>query len=222
MLKKIATILVLLTSCAHLEAPKPSAIWEKDDAIRMPRPTLELEESSKIGVYAWLYLTSEVNEETVAPLINKIDSLQKEPVNSIVLEINTPGGSVEDGFLLAKKIESSKVPVICVVDNQALSMGSYILESCQIRIMTKRSLVMFHAPSVGGMFRGNPETFQTLGNALNAIWEALLEHVAYRTNISVEEFKTRTSGDRQWWMGWKECKERKVIDFVIDRVEELR
>lgn len=179
--------------------------------------------SKELGKYVWFYLTDEVSAETTQPLIKAIEDANKDKeLRSIVLEMNTPGGSVDEGFLLSKAIEDSKVPVICVGDGLVASMGTFLMESCATRVVTKRTSWMMHSPSISGLVHGDPETFESIHDALEVAWLAMLEQISFRSNIPVWELKQKTSGERQWWMGHKELMDRKLVDRVINRPAELR
>lgn len=70
----------------------------------------------------------------------------------VFVVIRTGGGSTGAGYLMVNTIQNSKNPVICITDTRALSMGFYILQSCDRRIMTRNALLMIHAP-----YSKNPE-----------------------------------------------------------------
>src|SRR5574344_1257007 len=115
-----------------------------------------------------LYLTSDIDEESIIPLVRAINEINDydETVDEmiitgiadfiehgiididaitlperkpIILEINTGGGMVNYGLQLITAIENSKTPVIGYVTGQAMSMGIPVLTSCDVRIGTKYS-----------------------------------------------------------------------------------
>lgn len=141
--------------------------------------------------------------------------------DEILLEINTPGGSVSDGFELSKAIEESKAPVTCVVDMDAESMGFYILQSCDYRMMTKRSKLMAHEPALGGMFHGQPSQWQAIANMMKAEAEAMAEHCIHRTKISLKEYHEKTDGSQMWFFNHTEALKRGVIDCVAASVKSV-
>jgi ATP-dependent protease ClpP protease subunit len=102
-------------------------------------------------------IDSEVAEQTVA--IFTMINAEPDRFPAVLFEINSPGGSVA-GFRIAKALEDSEVPVVCVVDGLAASMAFYILQSCDTRLMTGHSLLMAHEPS---MFSMNAPTALDLG-----------------------------------------------------------
>ncbi len=64
----------------------------------------------------------------------------------IFVILRTGGGSNLAGYSMVRTIQNSKNPVICITDTRAMSMGFYVLQSCNRRIMTRNALLMMHAP----------------------------------------------------------------------------
>ena len=96
---------------------------------------------------AQLTFSADVTEESVDAAIKFLNEAQaQDGLEAVVIELNSDGGSVTDGFRLAREIEKSRVPVICVVEGSAASEGFYLLQSCTERYMTKRSMLMIHYP----------------------------------------------------------------------------
>lgn len=97
-------------------------------------------------------LTGEVDEDTAKATIVSLAALREMHAEAVVLEINSEGGEVEAGFVIAKAIEDSQAPVHCVVDGEALSMAYFILQSCDTRSITPRSKLMAHNPHQQGAY----------------------------------------------------------------------
>lgn len=97
---------------------------------------------------AYLALEGPVTPMSVAEVLIGLDQAVTDGAKQVVLKLNTPGGMVTPGRALAKRIESSPIPVICVVEGEAYSMGFYILQSCQVRAMTPYSSLMAHEISI--------------------------------------------------------------------------
>jgi ATP-dependent Clp protease protease subunit len=165
--------------------------------------------------------SDEVNERSTGKAIKWIAAANKAGANELLIEINTPGGSVPDGFELAKAIEDSEAPVTCIVDGEAASMGFYITQSCQKRVMTKRSSLMAHEPAIGGNFYGTPNQWQAIANWLAASREALAEHCQHRLKISMAEYRKRTDGGLMWWINYKEAVKVGAVDEIVDSVKNL-
>lgn len=164
--------------------------------------------ASAVEVYR---IHGEITAESVAPALEYLAAVK----GPAVFEIDTPGGSVNAGFEIARAIELSPVPVVCVVDGSASSMGFYILQSCATRLMTRRSYLMTHEPSVGGEMAGGPREWQNMTDHLRVSRDAFAEHCAARLTISLESYHRRTDGGRDWFMGHEEARQIGAVDGVV-------
>lgn len=167
-----------------------------------------------------------VEEPAATSAILLLKALQERGAHAIVLEINTPGGIVSDGFRISKAIESSTVPVVCIVDGEADSMGFYILQSCHVRIMTKRSVLMAHQPSINGGGGGGADDWKSISESLRTLSDAMIEHMSHRMKVTPEEMKARISGSTMWWFNWKDGLQFGAVDMVavnpVDVIGSLR
>lgn len=166
----------------------------------------------------------DVSEQSVNQAIQYLEQANAEGAKTIVMLLNTPGGSVLDGWRLARAMEDSPAPVVCVVDGWAASMGFYLLQSCDVRLMTKRSMLMAHEPSIRGG-GGNEHDYREMAVLLEKMNRALAEHAAARMQMTVAQFMARIQ-NTDWWMNWDEALAVGAVDGVTERprdvVEALR
>lgn len=87
-----------------------------------------------------------VDERSIAIALRGMETFKKRGVNSILVDIDTPGGNVAEGKKLAIALETYHAPVTCVVTGKAMSMGFYLLQSCDLRLATKDAQLMAHEP----------------------------------------------------------------------------
>jgi membrane-bound serine protease (ClpP class) len=152
-------------------------------------------------------------------------ALDRDHPKAIIVEINSPGGEYEAGFIMAKAIEMVDTKVVCVVDQEADSMGFYMLQSCDTRLMTKRSALMVHEPFM--VVQGDPRAI-TVTDAKNSFQalavsaEGMAEHEASRMRISLKDLVKKIHGGAQWWMGWKDAWEWGAVDGVVGSTREVR
>lgn len=170
--------------------------------------------------YPKIEFNTDVDEGSVASFKRALRVAENSGAQRIIVVLNTPGGSVFAGMEMGKAIEDSKATVVCVVDGMAASMGAYILQSCDERVMTKRSLIMMHQPAAGG--GGFAHELRKLADLLDKLMAILDEHITARTNISMEELEKRIANGNEWWMGWKEALDRGVVDQVVVSPWELQ
>ncbi len=165
--------------------------------------------------------SEEVSAESSKKVIKWIEAANKAHADELLIEINTPGGSVPDGFELARAIEESDAPVTCVADGNAESMGFYLLQACDHRAMTKRSKLMAHEPALGGGFSGQPNQWQGIANMMKAEADALAEHCQHRLKISLKEYHEKVDGSKMWFLTHNEAMKVAAVDEVVVSVRAL-
>jgi ATP-dependent protease ClpP protease subunit len=148
----------------------------------------------------------------IFPFLFTLETRKQEFQNRVLIQINSPGGYVDDGIRLAKYLENYPVPTICIVDGNAASMGFYILQSCTQRYMTKRSSLMVHNPEpVVAEAKDDPK----YNKMLKIISDTMLEHEAHRLTIGVGELREILSkGD--YYLNWQEALRIGAVDNVVE------
>ncbi len=216
MLKYLASLVILfLVGCQNAPVSKPGTNPSK---LSLDAGELDSCDANKPCKYR---LNATINRESVSSAISWISSAEKAGSTVFVLELNTPGGSVPAGFELAKKIEEAKVPVVCVVDGMAASMGFYIISACPIRVMTYRSILMTHAPSLSADMSGQVNDWASAADALRALQVAIAAFCNRRLTTTIEEYHSRTDGGKEWWFSWVDAKRYHAVDLVVNSVSEV-
>ena len=103
-----------------------------------------------------LYLNCEVDEQCIGDLAyhilryNRLDKgIPVEERKPIILYLNTPGGSVSDGFGLIDAIITSKTPVYTVNQGMCMSMGFLIAIAGHKRFAMPHSEYLMHEGYTG-------------------------------------------------------------------------
>jgi ATP-dependent protease ClpP protease subunit len=165
-------------------------------------------------------LTGAITPALVNETLRWLKEVQDSHAPIAMLELNTHGGDFDAGVELARAIESVRASVVCVVDGTAESMGFFLLQSCDVRVMTRRSSIMAHDPF---------ETFSTNGQLTRAellnLSEDLrvsarrfAEQAIRRMGISYKEYRARTAGGRDWHMHWEDALKFHAVDIATPRV----
>lgn len=200
--------LLALAAVANLLFPAPTA----------PSPVNRAKEPGVVITrdgHAHLYLVGEINNESVRELVTQIVQANARQAVQIDMFINSPGGSVMSGIVLAQIMEESPAPIVCTVDGMAASMAFYVLQSCSVRQMTKRSVLMAHEPWVGSDGPLTRSGAEETAAQLKAITKMIVEHCAARMSISVAELLHRID-NKNWWIEWEEAVKVGAVDKVLD------
>ena len=132
-----------------------------------------------------LWLTDDVDEDTIPPLVESIWELNLLPVEMqppvIRLFINSYGGVMSDGVDLIDAMKFSKIPVATIVSGMAGSMGQIIAMHGEkgLRCMTPNSFMMVHQFAAGANGKEHE---------LNAIYR----HFENTGSLAIEWFKKGT------------------------------
>jgi len=86
----------------------------------------------------------EISQKVALDTLKKIHILDNFKEGTINIFINSPGGSVSDGFAIYDSIRACKNFVRGYVYGSADSMASVILQACDERIISENSRVMIH------------------------------------------------------------------------------
>ena len=144
-----------------------------------------------------LYLNSEVDEQCIGDLAyhilryNRIDKgLSVEERKTIILYINSPGGSVSDGYGLIDAIITSKTPVYTVNQGMCMSMGFLIAIAGHKRFAMPHSEYLMHEGYTGvidNMSKAKDRIDFEAGELEAATRKFVLEH----TNITEELYEKK-------------------------------
>lgn len=136
------------------------------------------------------------------------------PQNNIVVEINSPGGSVFDGLAIYNVLRGAAqagktVTTKCVA--LAASIASIILMAGTHRQVADNAFVMVHNPWT--MAAGNAEELRGTADLLDKIGESLVSTYVARTGLPEDEVRALLSTDT--WMSAEEALAKGFVDEII-------
>ena len=184
----------------------------------MDKKETELPECTKRPcVYAFRF-SDGVDDDAAEKFAKFLAAATKAKVDLVMIEVNTPGGSMDDGHEISRSIEMAPFPVVCVVDGKSASMGMYILESCDTRVMTKRSMLMVHqvALNVGRGARLTQTLLENAQDTIRVATRAYVEWVSHRMKVKTGEVLQKINNGREWWLDWEEAIKVGAVDKVIE------
>lgn len=136
------------------------------------------------------------------------------PQNNIVVEINSPGGSVFDGLAIYNVLRGAAqagktVTTKCVA--LAASIASIILMTGSHRQVADNAFVMVHNPWTRAA--GNAEELRGTADLLDKIGESLVSTYVARTGLPEDEVRALLSTDT--WMSAEEALAKGFVDEII-------
>lgn len=208
----VALLAVLLSACATLPTEK-AVLVSKDTEKPEPSVTLKYDDGHAYDFrrVSELDFNAEVSAGSAYIVAQWVSEHQK--FDALVMVIDSPGGSVYYGREISKALESSGVTVYCVVDGMAASATMALLQSCNHRLMTRRSTLMLHKPSTTlDGFVGSRELLSMLSR-MEAMEQALGEQYCSRFRISIKACEDKYANG-EWFLSWQEALSVGAVDGV--------
>jgi ATP-dependent Clp protease protease subunit len=163
------------------------------------------------GAECWLYGDIGGFEGITADAFRKaIDDLGD--FKSLVMYVNSPGGSVFDGKAIVAQLErirqSSKVTA--VVDGLAASAASFIAVSCDEVVMHASAKMMVHMPYA--IAAGGATDFRKMADLLDSESESLV--AIYQKKTGMKPAELRKMLEDETWMTAEEAVSNKFADRI--------
>jgi len=163
-----------------------------------------------------IFLGEDVNEHTANLVVAQLLHLAYEdPKKDIKLYINSPGGSVYDGFAIYDTIQYISPNVMTIGIGVQASMGAFLLSSGTKgkRFILPNSRVMIHQPSSGTQGKITDQEISLREGIY--LKQKLNEILAKNTGQKLSKIEKDT--DRDFWMSAKEAVEYGLVDEVITK-----
>lgn len=161
-----------------------------------------------------VFLGEEVNNTTSSLIVAQMMFLEAEdPDKDIHFYINSPGGSVTDGFAIYDTMHYVKCDVATYCMGMAASMGAFLLAGGEKgkRFALPNAEVMIHQP-LGGA-RGQATEIEIAAKQILRTKENLNRILSENTGRPFEEIARDTERDN--WMTAQEALDYGLIDKII-------
>lgn len=169
-----------------------------------------------------IFISDAVTHDLAREVIRKLWYLElSDPKKGILLVINSPGGSVNDGFAIWDQIKMISCPVTTLVTGLAASMGS-VLSLCSAPkkcFATPNARFMIHQPLIGGVIQGQATDLDIQATELLKLRDQLVTHYCDKTGKNRETIEKAI--DRDTWMSAEEALKFGLIDKVVSSFKDL-
>lgn len=169
-----------------------------------------------------IFISNQVDNKSAQDTIRKIWYLElTDPGKPILFVINSPGGSVDDGFAIWDQLKMISSPVTTLVTGLAASMGS-VLSLCAAkgrRFATPQARIMIHQPMIGGVIQGQATDLDIQAKEMLKTREKLVHIYMDATG---KDFDTIDRAiDRDTWMTANEAKSFGLIDKIVNSYDQI-
>lgn len=145
-------------------------------------------------------------------IITSLKKFNESAPDNIFIIIDSPGGSVVDGYNLINTIRSLRAKVICAVEADAYSMAAIISQYCSETYLLKYSSMMFHEASY--YVSGKASDINIMVDFTNKYLRALDIDLAKQMGITFDEYQTRIA--QEWWVTAEEAIKFGLADGLLD------
>lgn len=182
----------------------------KQSVIATPHKTVE----DRLMESRIVWLNGGVSDETAYEISSKLLVLSGQDIKKdIFFFINSPGGSVTSGCMLADTMNLIPNDVVTIGTGMAASMGQFLLTQGAPgkRFATPLLRVLLHQP-LGGA-GGSADDILIEAELINDMKKVLAGETAKRTGHSLE--KVIEDGDRDKWFNSSESLDYGFVDHIV-------
>ena len=167
-----------------------------------------------------IVVSGEVNEELVEKIVKQLLVLEADSDKPIYLYIDSPGGSIDDGFGLYDMIRFINAPVYTIGMGLIASMGVTLFLSVpkERRFSLPNSHFLIHQPLMGGS-RGVATDIEITAQEISKSRENLTKLIADATVKEFEAVKKDT--ERDHWLTAQEAADYGIVGTIISSRKEL-
>jgi ATP-dependent protease ClpP protease subunit len=136
-------------------------------------------------------------------------------IDTLNIEINSPGGSIFDGYTMYQEIKSLQdrgVYVTATITGMAASMASVICMACDKVEIVPHGRMMIHDASVSAS--GNAESLRKSADLVDNLSADIANLYSEKTGIQSDEIREMMKAET--WMTAKESVSKKFADTIFD------
>lgn len=145
-----------------------------------------------------------------------INEVQRMKPTSINLHINSPGGSITDGWAIFNFLRAHSARVTVYIDSMAASIAGVIAMAGDEVIMAEASLFHMHLPGLNGYIAEKVDGLEDIVIALRKMDEIIRGIYKRRTGASDEQLAEWFSGETYFTP--EEALKHGLIDSIVERV----
>ena len=159
----------------------------------------------------------EASERILAQLLYLDSQDAKKPIH---FYINTPGGSISDGFAIFDTVRAIRAPVTTICTGMSASMGTIIMlapPNKKNRVCLPNTRFMMHQPS--SQYQGSASDIEIGAKEILKLRDRLIQ--IYVEEIGADADKVNQDIRRDFWMTADEAVKYGLVDRVVKSITDL-
>lgn len=162
-------------------------------------------------------LYKELDSEVCHNIITSLLFLDQKP-SQIILLINSPGGQDELCYAIYDTIKACKSYIVGIVLGRGYSSSSIILQACDLRVMSRNSLLLLHDGNVS-LSRDSRPQFDSDVKCWNLLYEKM--YSAYEEKSNLTKVKIKKLCTKDTYLEPEKALEFKLIDKIMEQWNEI-
>ena len=161
-----------------------------------------------------ILLNEVIDSYTATSIISQLLFLEKQDETApVTIYINSPGGSISDGFAIYDVMNKVKCPIITICTGMAASMAAFLLSSGTKgkRYALPNSTIMVHQP-LGGV-QGQATDIAIMANRIISLKHKMYNILAQNTGMEYKD--VAQACDRDTYLSPEEAAQLGFIDEII-------
>jgi ATP-dependent Clp endopeptidase proteolytic subunit ClpP len=150
---------------------------------------------------------------TAKSVIDQIKAAGSKPID---LHINSPGGSVFDGYAIYNALLNHKPGLDVYIDGLAASIASYIAMAGGRIVIAANALLMIHNPSSAAN-DGTAEELRKQADLLDKITDSIVDAYSRRTGLPEQQIAEML--DEETWLDAETAKAFGFVDEITEPLE---
>ena len=151
-----------------------------------------------------------------ADLIKELQGLKLNTGDELSVRINSPGGSMFEGFAIHNYLRTSKAKVVVSIDGVAASAASLIAMAGDRIEMPENAMLFIHNPWM--MVAGDAATMRKAAGELDQMAESAATTYLRKAGDKLTNAKLREMLDAETWLSAKESVAFGLADEVVEPV----
>jgi len=193
------------------EVPPKARSEEADDESSVETSGCRIFFYSEVSKSSVLELNKQLRELAIKQI--NVGAVQEMPTPAIRLHINSPGGSLLDGFAAVDYIRNCKAPVHTVIDGSAASAATLMsVVATGKRYINKHGFMLIHQLSSGlwGKYEDQIDDMKNSELFMKTIYELYKDHTKIPEKTLKEILK------RDLWFDAKTCLKYGLVDEILN------
>lgn len=166
-------------------------------------------------------LDVEITDSELAPVVSAIDKKVADGDKQIMLRITSPGGDLKATWNFVQHMENIQAKGVtfrCVADIEAASGAFTILQACDERLMTYRTMLLEHHAHAG--LEGTPAEIRDSLRTTEIMDMNRIVYDARRLKMPLRELLAKIDR-RDWSMGPDEALKVNAVDGIVKDIKTL-